>query len=468
MGAAQEAARNAAAHRARGRSRVPHLHRARRQRRARAARPYLYCDDRSVIGTEFFVMEYVPGASSGTRRCRSCTRAERSAIYRRDEPRAGRAAPRRLRGASASPTTASRATTSHARSSAGRNNTKRPRPTPLPDMDRLIEWLPRTSRATTRACLVHGDFRLDNMIFHPREPRVLAVLDWELSTLGHPLADLAYNCMPYQARSARAVRSREIAGDATGIPSEAAVRGRSTAGAPGRDGAPELALLSGVLVLPFGEHRAGRVSPRPARATPAAPAKPRDAGARGCRGRGRLAHRRTMRRIGGAELNWVRGARISRRSARNAEHRDAARRRMRVRVRRGSRHARARSCSARAPLRLIEAHRCARADPHRRQALKSVALDRRGVSRHDLLLVAGSIVARLEACHVEAERRGVLGAASLRQVVGRRTTNPPSLRFALEPRRTSTRAASRAWRWPGERITLAYEVDALAVRRDAA
>ena len=68
-----------------------------------------------------------------------------------------------------------------------------------PNMDRLIEWLPDAySRQATKPAIVHGDYRCDNMIFHPTEPRVLAVLDWELSTLGHPLADFAYNAMMYR------------------------------------------------------------------------------------------------------------------------------------------------------------------------------------------------------------------------------------------------------------------------------
>jgi aminoglycoside phosphotransferase (APT) family kinase protein len=66
-----------------------------------------------------------------------------------------------------------------------------------PDMDRVIAWLPANIPPGEETAIVHGDFRLDNMIFHPTEPRVLAVLDWELSTLGHPLADFAYNAMMY-------------------------------------------------------------------------------------------------------------------------------------------------------------------------------------------------------------------------------------------------------------------------------
>lgn len=67
-----------------------------------------------------------------------------------------------------------------------------------PQMDALIEWLPANIPDGDESSIVHGDFRCDNMIFHPTEPRVIAVLDWELSTLGHPLADFAYHAMMYQ------------------------------------------------------------------------------------------------------------------------------------------------------------------------------------------------------------------------------------------------------------------------------
>lgn len=77
-------------------------------------------------------------------------------------------------------------------------------------MDRLVEWLPRHTPAEEETAIVHGDFRLDNMIFHPTEPRVVAVLDWELSTLGHPLADFAYNAMMYRM-------PRDILGGISGV-----------------------------------------------------------------------------------------------------------------------------------------------------------------------------------------------------------------------------------------------------------
>jgi aminoglycoside phosphotransferase (APT) family kinase protein len=71
---------------------------------------------------------------------------------------------------------------------------------PIVEMDRLMEWLPAhipASARDERVSVVHGDFRLDNLMFHATEPRAIAVLDWELSTLGHPLADFSYHCMSW-------------------------------------------------------------------------------------------------------------------------------------------------------------------------------------------------------------------------------------------------------------------------------
>ena len=87
-------------------------------------------------------------------------------------------------------------------------------------MDRLIEWLPRHIPPGDRTALVHGDFRLDNMIFDPSEPKVLALLDWELSTLGDPLADFAYHLMAWRLSpdEFRGLRGCDFA--ALGIPTE--------------------------------------------------------------------------------------------------------------------------------------------------------------------------------------------------------------------------------------------------------
>ena len=90
-----------------------------------------------------------------------------------------------------------------------------------PNMDALVEWLPTAIPPGEETAIVHGDFRCDNLIFHPTEPRIVAVLDWELSTLGHPLADFAYHCLMYR------IPSEVVAGlggqdpAALGLPSEA-------------------------------------------------------------------------------------------------------------------------------------------------------------------------------------------------------------------------------------------------------
>ena len=67
----------------------------------------------------------------------------------------------------------------------------------ISEMDRLIAWLPAACPVDSGASIVHGDFRLDNCIVHPTEPRIIAVLDWELSTLGDPLADFTYHLMQW-------------------------------------------------------------------------------------------------------------------------------------------------------------------------------------------------------------------------------------------------------------------------------
>jgi aminoglycoside phosphotransferase (APT) family kinase protein len=91
----------------------------------------------------------------------------------------------------------------------------------MSEMDRLIEWLPGAIPAGDETSIVHGDYRLDNLIFHPTEPRILAILDWELSTLGHPLADFSYHCMSWHIppEQFRGIAGLDLAG--LGIPGEA-------------------------------------------------------------------------------------------------------------------------------------------------------------------------------------------------------------------------------------------------------
>jgi len=98
-------------------------------------------------------------------------------------------------------------------------------PLPLPPaMRSLMEWLPGNIPPGDETSVVHGDYRMDNLVFHPTEPRVIAVLDWELSTLGHPLADFSYQCMGWHIPASlwRGVGRLDLA--ALGIPSEQAYR----------------------------------------------------------------------------------------------------------------------------------------------------------------------------------------------------------------------------------------------------
>jgi aminoglycoside phosphotransferase (APT) family kinase protein len=95
---------------------------------------------------------------------------------------------------------------------------------PIQEMDQLMAWLPQhvpdSAVRESKPRIVHGDFRLDNLLFHPTEPRVLAILDWELSTLGHPLADLSYHCMAWHIdpQDFRGIGGVDVA--ALGIPAE--------------------------------------------------------------------------------------------------------------------------------------------------------------------------------------------------------------------------------------------------------
>ncbi len=90
-------------------------------------------------------------------------------------------------------------------------------------MDTLMRWLPEHLPADDgQVALVHGDYRLDNMIFHPTEPRIMAIVDWELSTLGHPIADLAYQCMQWRLPNAGISKGlADVDRKALGIPAEA-------------------------------------------------------------------------------------------------------------------------------------------------------------------------------------------------------------------------------------------------------
>jgi aminoglycoside phosphotransferase (APT) family kinase protein len=182
----------------------------------------LLCTDDSVIGTPFFVMDYVPGRLYPDRVMREGTPDERHAIYtelarvlgllhRVDWRECG------LEGFGRPGGYMQRQVALWIR------QWEAVRAEPNRDMDRLVDWLARylpTEQEDSR--IVHGDYRLGNVLIHPVEPRIVAVLDWELSTIGHPLADLGYACITYHLAAGATGRSGLLGEDFshTGIPDQ--------------------------------------------------------------------------------------------------------------------------------------------------------------------------------------------------------------------------------------------------------
>jgi aminoglycoside phosphotransferase (APT) family kinase protein len=183
------------------------------------ARMVCYCGDAAIIGTPFFVMEFVEGRIFWDPALPELAADQRRAVYADMNRvvaalhcvdyravgldgygRPGNFLERQLERWS-----------KQYRASATE---------PIAAMDRLMEWLPAHLPQHDETAIVHGDLRLDNMIFHPTQPRILAVLDWELSTLGHPLADFAYHALPWRLTSGqfRGMAEKDVV--ALGIPSE--------------------------------------------------------------------------------------------------------------------------------------------------------------------------------------------------------------------------------------------------------
>ena len=183
------------------------------------ARTYALCQDDAVIGTAFYIMEYVRGRVLWDGALPGMQREERFAIY--DELNRVIAALHQVDYAAVGLAEFGKPGSYLERQIARWTKQYRASETErIEAMERLIEWLPQHIPPDDETRIVHGDYRLDNVIFHPSEPRILAVLDWELSTLGHPLADFAYHCMVWRLTPGE---FRGIAGvdfAALGIPSE--------------------------------------------------------------------------------------------------------------------------------------------------------------------------------------------------------------------------------------------------------
>ncbi|MSQ63376.1 MAG: phosphotransferase family protein [Betaproteobacteria bacterium] len=160
------------------------------------ARPYVLCEDEAVIGTAFYVMDCVEGRVLWDQSLPGMSKDGRRAIWEElnrviallhgidykavglgDFGKAGSYIERQV----------GRWSKQYLASETAK----------IEAMDRLIDWLPKNVPAASETTIVHGDYRLDNTVFHPSEPRILAVLDWELSTLGDPLADFSYHCMSW-------------------------------------------------------------------------------------------------------------------------------------------------------------------------------------------------------------------------------------------------------------------------------
>jgi aminoglycoside phosphotransferase (APT) family kinase protein len=187
-------------------------------------RMHLLCEDESVIGRAFYVMEHVAGRVLWDQTLPGMTPEERAAIY--DEMNRVIAALHRVDPGAIGLGDYGRPGSYFERQIARWSRQYQASVTdPIPEMDRLIDWLPAhlpaNARDDTRVSIVHGDYRLDNLMFHPTEPRVLAVLDWELSTLGHPIADFSYHGMAWHTPPGafRGIGGVDLA--ALGIPSEA-------------------------------------------------------------------------------------------------------------------------------------------------------------------------------------------------------------------------------------------------------
>ncbi|GLV23441.1 aminoglycoside phosphotransferase [Sphingobium sp. TomMM35A] len=184
------------------------------------ARPLALCEDAGIVGTPFFIMAYAQGRNFWDARLPDLAPADRAPIY--DEMNRVLAALHAIDPAQVGLADYGRPGNYFARQVARWTKQYRATQTQRLDaMEQLIDWLPTHDPGLEASRIVHGDYRNDNMIFAPTEPRIIAVLDWELSTLGHPLADLAQHLMAWRVpkEGYRGLSDADL--PTLGIPSEA-------------------------------------------------------------------------------------------------------------------------------------------------------------------------------------------------------------------------------------------------------
>jgi len=192
-------------------------------------RMYCLCEDEAIIGRDFYVMEFMQGRVLWDQSLPGFSNAERAAHY--DEMNRVIAAlhtvdftARGLADYGKPGNYFERQIGRWSKQYKASADSAGELSQPIEAMERLIDWLPAhmpaSARDESKVSIVHGDYRLDNVMFHATEPRIIAVLDWELSTLGHPLADFSYHCMSWHMPPAtgRGIGGVDVA--ALGIPTE--------------------------------------------------------------------------------------------------------------------------------------------------------------------------------------------------------------------------------------------------------
>ena len=180
----------------------------------------LFCDDRSVVGTPFYVMERLEGRVFHDCALPGCTPEERRALYR---------AMAETLAALHAVDPAARGLGDYGRPQGfyarqvrrWSDQWRRTRTRDDPAIERLIAWLPANIPEDPRSGVAHGDYRIGNLMFHPTGPRVMGLLDWELSTLGPPLSDLAHSCIAWHSAPDQYGGLLGLDLRALGIPSQA-------------------------------------------------------------------------------------------------------------------------------------------------------------------------------------------------------------------------------------------------------